>query len=687
MITTDDYTELLREYERLIDGPSDEAVLLETVPWFMGWGWAVPHLRACLKAEAPRFAEMADPPAFSLITSPRGSSPHDLNGLILSLRLQSWFRWELIVPIGDDDRVSRVAVAEDWARRDRRIRILEHSRQSGDAENGNAALRRATGNFFALVEDAGLLHPCALGVLARKLAAARELNLIYTHEAILSPSADRLAGFRYKPAFDVFTLLRSNYVGRLTAIRRDLIEAAAAGGPAFRSEYDGAGAHDLLIRLALSGQARECVVPLFLYYDRSDRRCLEPAPRCEAPAGDRLLDESLRRAYPGFTWRIIPPGSPADNIHHGVHLTAAPGRPAPSLLAIVPFVDQPELTLACLESLERQQHDLRLHVRLVDNRSADPETARILDEWLSHRRRNDYRIIEYDGAFNYGRLHNRIIREHGGAHDLLLFLNNDVELITSDGLQAMAMQLLADQDCGFVGIRLHYPGGSVQHGGVKVCDEDTHAGGFARLEHARTREEYVGDERCVLGVTFACAMTRRAVFEALGGFEEVLIPNSYGDVDLCLRAVRAGLRNVCFGTIEGIHHESRTRSHAADDAEFLAIHERHADLIADWRLKDLRYANVPVPARAAPALLHSTSHSGATGGLSDELPLRYRVADRLNGLVKHVAGPAHGLVKRGVERVHSGVRSPQSGPAPGRSVPCSSKRRPDTEVPAGEFSG
>ena len=175
-----------------------------------------------------------------------------------------------------------------------------------------------------------------------------------------------------------------------------------------------------------------------------------------------------------------------------------------------------------------------MEVVLVNNGSVDPGTAGTLRSWLAVPRRNTYTIAKDNGAFNFGRIHNAVIGRHGRGRDLLLFLNNDVELISRDCLQVMAMQLRADESCGFVGIRLVYPeDGRVQHGGIQVADEPMYTCGYNRIDHATGTEEFVHDERIVLGVTFACAMTRRETFDALGGFDEVLVPNAYGDADLC----------------------------------------------------------------------------------------------------------------------------------------------------------
>ena len=198
---------------------------------------------------------------------------------------------------------------------------------------------------------------------------------------------------------------------------------------------------------------------------------------------------------------------------------------------------------------------------LVNNRSTKPTTRLRLLDWKASPRMARYELLDHDGAFNFARLNNTAIARFGHERDLFLFLNNDVELSTPQTLQVMAMQLLADRGIGFVGIKLYYPGGNeVQHGGVRFV-EHVHGSGYHLLAHAKSITEFVDADRVSLCVTFACAMTRRETFESLGGLEEVFFPNSFGDVDICLRALDAGYRHYYLGSLEGIHHESISRGY------------------------------------------------------------------------------------------------------------------------------
>ena len=222
-------------------------------------------------------------------------------------------------------------------------------------------------------------------------------------------------------------------------------------------------------------------------------------------------------------------------------------------------------------------------VALVNNRSKDEETIARLSAWMNWPRTSKYEILNQDCAFSFAKLNNTAVARLGGDRDLILLLNNDVELSTPLTLQTMATQLLADRTIGFVGIKLYYPGGEeIQHGGIRI-GEYICGSGFNHVIHGQTPSEFVDAERISLGVTFACAMTRRETFEKLGGLEEIYLPTAFGDVDMCLRAVEAGYRNYYMGTLSGIHHESKSRGRAEEDIDFSFLYERCGRTIASWR--------------------------------------------------------------------------------------------------------
>ena len=61
-------------------------------------------------------------------------------------------------------------------------------------------------------------------------------------------------------------------------------------------------------------------------------------------------------------------------------------------------------------------------------------------------------------------------------------------------------------------------------------------------------------------VTGACLLIRREVFWEVGGFNEVDLPNTLQDIDLCLKLIQYGYRNVYTPYAQLYHYESTSRS-------------------------------------------------------------------------------------------------------------------------------
>ena len=113
---------------------------------------------------------------------------------------------------------------------------------------------------------------------------------------------------------------------------------------------------------------------------------------------------------------------------------------------------------------------------------------------------------------------------------------------------------------GCVGAQLHYPDNTIQHAGVVLG-----IGGLASHAHRdsyRTASGY--QSRLQLAqefsaVTAACLAISRTHWDELGGLDAAELAVNYNDVDLCLRAKNAGLRNLYIPQVQAIHHESKSR--------------------------------------------------------------------------------------------------------------------------------
>jgi len=225
-----------------------------------------------------------------------------------------------------------------------------------------------------------------------------------------------------------------------------------------------------------------------------------------------------------------------------------PGTPLVSI--IISTTGNLRFLKPCLDTLKSSTYPAIEVVILDNSRGNHPEG-------ILYAREQGAVVIECNEAFNWSRLNNiGADKSHG---ELLLFLNDDIEIIQPDWLEELVSQALRD-DVGTVGAMLLYPNGAIQHGGVFLVD---HGGGARHLFYKQLPGKGIYHEldncvREVSGNTGACQMIRRDRFEQLGRFDEQLsiVGN---DIDLCMRALEAGLRNVWTPHSRLIHHESVSR--------------------------------------------------------------------------------------------------------------------------------
>ncbi len=183
------------------------------------------------------------------------------------------------------------------------------------------------------------------------------------------------------------------------------------------------------------------------------------------------------------------------------------------------------------------------------------------------------------GAFDFSRAVNCGLLASGG--DLVLMLNDDIEAETTDWIGKMAAHL-DDPTIGVVGAALLYPDRSIQHIGIEIGDaQPIHSFRGCQLSEAAAAGADVA--RDVISVTGACLLTRRRDLLNVGGMSREF-PSSYGDIDLCLRLLRSGLRVVVEPAATLIHHESASRPPVIEPWEWERFINRWGEKADSWHL-------------------------------------------------------------------------------------------------------
>jgi GT2 family glycosyltransferase len=508
------------------------------------------------RAEA---ASLAAPPLLSLLLPLPGGTGSGLSRSIESVFRQVYEHWELcIAPQRSLDHPTAAMLA-DYARRDPRLKVLPPPGEDGTVAGCNSALRWAAGEYVAFLEPGDELAEHALLRVGQAIAADRELDLLYTDEDRVEEDGRHVEPF-FKPAWSPESFLSLMYTGGLGVYRTAIVREL--GG--LRQEFDGAHEYDLALRVT-ARSARVGHVPEILYHRGKPRGAA--AVVSSEDAARRALESHL--AATGRPGRVEPGLSPGC---HRVRFTIT-GRPRVSIL--IPSACRPvrvggeETTwiARCVASIRRASTYADYGIFLVTNSALPPDLAEELDQAR-------VTVISYTGRFNWSAAMNLGAAEVGGDH--FLFLNDDVEIITADWIEAM-LELSQQPDIGAVGAKLCFPDGRLQHVGVTLHpSHPRHSFYLSPGDHPGYFGSTMAVRNCS-AVTGACLMTRADVFRSAGGFTTDLAVN-YNDIDYCLK-VRGGGRRVVFTPFAQLtHYESATRTPGATPAELKAFQRRWGEL-------------------------------------------------------------------------------------------------------------
>jgi len=208
----------------------------------------------------------------------------------------------------------------------------------------------------------------------------------------------------------------------------------------------------------------------------------------------------------------------------------------------------------CVYSILEKSSYRNFEILIIENDSADDATFLLYKDLQQH---SNINVIEYNQKpFNFSKINNFAV---GYAHgNVLLFLNNDTEVINSDWLESM-LEYAIRPEVGIVGAKLYYPDGSIQHAGMILGISGIAGLTYKHASHTSTGNFY----RLLLpqnlsAVTAACLMIKREVFSELGGFDEQYALAA-SDIDLCLKALSNDYLIVWTPYSELYHHESKTR--------------------------------------------------------------------------------------------------------------------------------
>ena len=465
-----------------------------------------------------------------------------LKELLESVRRQSYENWQLCLADGSPDDKAKEFIEKHYGR-EKRIIYRKLEQNGGISINTNEAIALAKGEYIMLCDHDDTLEPDALYEIV-KVINETDADVIYTDEDKVSMDGRHYFDPNFKPDFNLFRLRENNYICHIFVVKKSLTDEIGL----LRSEFDGAQDFDFILRCCEKAK-KITHIPKILYHWRChmDSTAADPSSKAYAyEAGRKAVREHYQRL----------------GIDAKVEMTERPGwyrshlkiQGNPVISVIIPNKDHVDDLELCLFSMTRKSTYRNYEILIVENNSEKEETFEYYRKLPD--RYPKTRVLTWDKEFNYSAINNFAAKEAKGEY--LLFLNNDVEILTPDWIEEM-LQNCQQENVAAVGAKLYYPDDTIQHAGVVLG-----LGGIAGHIMCRASREdpgYFGrmiSVQEISAVTAACMMVKKADFDEAGGFDETFRV-AFNDIDLCMKFRAAGKKIVFTPYAELYHYESKSR--------------------------------------------------------------------------------------------------------------------------------
>lgn len=503
--------------------------------------WYKNHKPTMEELQRQRDTEFEYEPLISILVPVYNTPEEFLKQMIQSVRKQTYGKWELCIANANPANETVAEILRISSTKDERIKVKDVPENEGIAQNTNAALASATGNYIGLLDHDDLLTPDALYEVVKAINENDRPQVLYSDEDKVAMDLSEHFQPHMKPDYNKDLLRSNNYITHFFVADRTLVEEV--GGE--DGEYNGAQDYDLILKCTerAKGIAH---IPRILYHWR-----VHKASTADNPASKMYAFDAGKRAIEDHLKRCGEIGKVSHEKDLGFYRVKYQVQGSPLISIIIPNKDQVESLDKCLESIEKSSYK-NYEIIIVENNSTEDATFAYYKKIESDK----IRIVYWSDEFNYSAINNFGVKHARG--DYLLLLNNDVEVITTDWLEELTANCQR-KDVGIVGARLYYPDDTIQHAGIVIG-----IGGVAGALFVGMPRMFTGYlhkaaiQQDLSAVTAACMMVKRSVYEELGGLEEEL-KVAFNDVDFCLRAREKGYLVVYDPNVELYHFESKSR--------------------------------------------------------------------------------------------------------------------------------
>ena len=479
-------------------------------------------------------------PLVSIVMLTYNTDPKWLKKAIDSVLNQSYQNWELCIVDDASTLVSSLEFLKKYENQDKRIHVTYRRENGHISKVFNSALSLSTGEYISFLYHTDELSSFALYEMIKAINYNENLKLIYSDEDKIDENGKRFNP-HFKSSWNPDMFFSQNYLSSLSLVKKEIIDNTLG----FRVGYEGAEYYDMLLQCLKFIKPKEIHhIAKILYHKRAIEGRSSVAKNYISDGGIKALKDYFKNDN-----RVLVEKGLLDNTYKVIYKIMN----EPLVSIIIPTKNNYSLLQKCIESILGKTEYQNYEIIIVDNQTTQLDALNYLNKLNTMTK---IKVLKYDKPFNYSAINNYAVEEASGK--FVAFLNNDIEVITKTWLSEMLGQAQR-KEIGIVGAKLYYPDMTIQHAGVvlgiggvaghvhKHFDADAY-GYFSRLQIIQNYS----------ALTAACIVLKKDIFLEVNGFEEELLV-TFNDIDLSLKVLEKGYRNLWTPYAQLIHHESKSR--------------------------------------------------------------------------------------------------------------------------------
>jgi len=491
-----------------------------------------------------------------------------LRACIDSIRAQSYTNWELCIADDASPAPHIKTVLKEYMQQDVRIKVVFRSENGHISEATNSALELATGEFVAFIDNDDLIVQDAFLEVIKLLNEHPDADFIYSDEDKINADGTKRIDPFFKPDWSPDSLWSHMYVTHLTVFRTRI--AREIGG--LRVGLEGSQDYDFVLRFVEKTE-KIYHIPKVLYH----WRMLETSAASGADVKDYAFDAAIRAKEDAIVRRKLNAKIEALPQYVASNIVFSP-RETDFVSIIIVGTSVAQITQS-VQSIYDKTTSQAFEIMIIsDNKKLIDDVSSLIASY------SNLRVVPMNEPFHYAKWNNAAAAQARG--NILFFLHEAIEIITTDWLERMVGQAIQPQT-GVVGAKLLTKDQVIQESGIVFQDNKP----MYAFDHLPYNDlGYFG--RAVLNYNYlavseAALMIEKSMFESIGGFDEAF-DAVYSAIELCLKVYRAGCYNIVRNDVM-LYHLVTNEYNSLSNNERSPVQIEHAQNLLHKKFADIMH--------------------------------------------------------------------------------------------------